>query len=94
MEHRGTARRRVVVATGVDTLPAAGTPVLAGDRPIGTLGTSGDGNGLALVRLDRARDAMAAGTPITAGGVAMTLTLPPWARFGWPADATAPAEGA
>jgi folate-binding protein YgfZ len=94
MEHRGTARRRFVIATAKDALPAVGTPVLAGDRPIGTLGTSGDGNGLALVRLDRAREAMAAGTPITAGGVALTLTLPPWARFGWPAEATASAEGA
>jgi folate-binding protein YgfZ len=94
MEHRGTARRRFVIATANDALPAVGTPVLAGDRPIGTLGTSGDGHGLALVRLDRAREAMAAGTPITAGGVALTLTLPPWARFGWPAEATASAEGA
>jgi folate-binding protein YgfZ len=93
MEHRGTARRRVVLATGSDALPAAGTPVLAGDRPIGTLGTSSDGKGLALVRLDRAREAMAAGTPITTGGAPITLTLPPWARFGWPAEATAPAEG-
>jgi folate-binding protein YgfZ len=94
MEHRGTARRRFVIATAKDALPAAGTQVLAGDRPIGTLGTSGDGNGLALVRLDRAREAMTSGTPITAGGVALTLTLPPWARFGWPAEATASAEGA
>jgi folate-binding protein YgfZ len=84
MEHRGTARRRFVVAHGAGPLPAAGTPVNAGVGPLGTLGSSIGDTGLALVRLDRAKAAMDAGTAITTGGVALTLTLPAWARFGWP----------
>jgi len=84
MEHRGTARRRVVIATGAAPLPAAGTAVTAGERPIGTLMSSADGTGLALVRLDRAREAMDAGETVMAGGTALALKLPSWARFGWP----------
>ena len=33
-------------------------------------GSAADGRGLALLRLDRVADALAAGTPIVAGGVA------------------------
>jgi len=83
MEHRGTARRRFVIMAG-DALPPAGTELVAGGKPIGTAGSSAGANGLALVRLDRAREAMDAGTPILAGGSPVTLSLPPWARFGWP----------
>ncbi len=87
MEHRGTARRRVVIAEGAAPLPPGGTPVTAAGRPLGTLMSSAGTTGLALVRLDRAREAMDAGEAITAGETAMTLRLPGWARFGWPATA-------
>jgi tRNA-modifying protein YgfZ len=89
MEHRGTARRRFVLANASTALPAIGTPITAGEKAIGTLGSSTGGTGLALVRLDRAKDAMDHGVPITAGGVGLTLTLPPWAKFGWPATVAA-----
>ncbi len=91
MEHRGTARRRFVIAAGASPLPEAGTALTAGDRPIGTLGSRDGSSGIALVRLDRAKAAMDAQTPITAAGAALTLTLPPWAKFGWP-SATAASE--
>ncbi len=84
MEHRGTARRRFVIAAGAGPLPAAGTPIAAGDKPLGTLGSSADGTGLALVRLDRAKEAIDLGETIAAGDATLTLTIPPWARFGWP----------
>jgi len=85
MEHRGTARRRFVIVQGSAPLPAAGTTVTAGDRPVGTLGSHVDAAAIALIRLDRAKEAIDAQTPITASGTALTLTLPPWAKFGWPA---------
>jgi folate-binding protein YgfZ len=85
MEHRGTARRRIVVARGVSPLPAPGTAVTAGGRPLGTLMSSVDGTGLALLRLDRTREAMDAGEHATAGDTAIDVSLPDWARFGWPA---------
>jgi folate-binding protein YgfZ len=88
MEHRGTARRRFVIMAG-DALPPAGTELVAGGKPVGTAGSSAGAIGLALVRLDRAREAMDAGTPILAGGSPVMLSLPSWARFTWPSAAAA-----
>ena len=85
MEHRGTARRRFVVAQATGALPAAGTEITAGGKPLGTLGAPSGDMALALVRLDRAKQAIDAGTPIEAGEATLTLSLPGWARFGWPA---------
>ena len=85
MQHRGTARRRIVQARAATALPPAGTTIAAGGRPIGALGSSAGETGLALVRLDRAREAMDAGEAILADAVPLTLSLPPWATFGWPA---------
>ena len=95
MEHRGTARRRFVrvAATGivVDALPPAGTEISAAGRSIGILGSSAGPRGLALVRLDRAAEVMAAGEPILAGETVVALTLPAFARFEWPPVASASA---
>ena len=88
MEHRGTARRRFVIARGDSSLPAPGTEILAGERPVGTLASSVEGTGLALVRLDRAKEAIDAGTPLAAGETPVSLALPDWAKFGWPAAAS------
>ncbi|MEO8667233.1 MAG: folate-binding protein [Bauldia sp.] len=88
MEHRGTARRRLIQANAPGAL-AAGDPITAAGRPIGTVGSTADGTAIALVRLDRAKEAMDAGTALMAGSTAVTLTLPGWARFGWPAGAAA-----
>ncbi|RCS23208.1 folate-binding protein [Phyllobacterium salinisoli] len=88
MQHRGTARRRVLIATGAADLPAAGTPLTSGGREIGTLGSVSGNNGLALVRIDRVKDAMDSGTPILAGDVAVALAIPPAARFGFPEQAS------
>jgi hypothetical protein len=49
--------------------------------------SSAGGTGLALVRLDRAKEAIDAGEPLTAGQSVVTLSLPDWAKFGWPAVA-------
>ncbi|BCH25872.1 CAF17-like 4Fe-4S cluster assembly/insertion protein YgfZ [Mesorhizobium sp. L-8-3] len=93
MQHRGTARRRVLIATGPAALPAPGTEILANGRPLGALGTVAGRTGLAIVRIDRVKDAMAAGNPITADGLELELAIPSWAKFTFPADA-ASAEGA
>lgn len=89
MEHRGTARRRFVIANGTGAPPAVGTAVTAGERVIGAMGSSIDGKGLALVRLDRAKEAIDAKVPIAANGVSLALSIPPWAKFGWPTALTA-----
>ena len=90
MEHRGTARRRIIRATADATLPPAGTEIVAGGKTLGTLGSSSGPDGLALVRLDRTKAALDAGTAITAGDTAVALTLPDWAGFGWPAQEAEP----
>jgi folate-binding protein YgfZ len=87
MQHRGTARRRSVIVKAEAALPATGTELLAGGKPIGTLGTVSGSLGLAIVRLDRAADALRAGTPVTAGDVPVTLELPAWTGLTFPEEA-------
>ena len=89
IEHRGTARNRVVPVSYDGFAPEAGTPVNAGEKSIGTLGSSAQGRALAMLRLDRTADALAAGAPLVAGGVEMRLVKPAWARFAFPGEAKA-----
>jgi tRNA-modifying protein YgfZ len=89
IEHRGTARTRVVPVAFDGFAPEAGTPVSVGERTVGTLGSSAQGRALAMLRLDRAADALAAGAPFIAGGVEVRLVKPPWAQFAWPGEAKA-----
>jgi tRNA-modifying protein YgfZ len=81
MEHRGTARKRIVGVEGEGPLPPSGTEIIAGDNPIGTLGSVSGASGLAILRLDRAEEAQAAGLPLRAGEVTIALRIPTWARF-------------
>lgn len=75
MQHRGTARTRIVPVT-IDGTLIAGTEIRAGDKPIGTMGSSAGHHGLALIRTDRAVDALDAGAALMAGELAITLTDP------------------
>ncbi len=87
IQHRGSARTRVVPVAYDGFAPETGLPVTAGEKPVGTFGSAADGNGLALLRLDRTNDALAAGLPLIAGGVALTPRKPTWARFDFPGQA-------
>ncbi|WP_029030238.1 YgfZ/GcvT domain-containing protein [Salinarimonas rosea] len=94
MQHRGTARTRILPARYAGGVAAApGTEIRAGERTIGTTGSAAGGRGLVMVRLDRAADAIAAGTPLTAGGQALTPERPGWISFETP-EIEAPAGGA
>ncbi|OYR18715.1 CAF17-like 4Fe-4S cluster assembly/insertion protein YgfZ [Brucella thiophenivorans] len=84
MQHRGTPRRRVLVAKSDTPLPAMGTPITVGGREIGTLGSSSGRIGLALVRIDRVKDSLDSGTAIRAGENEITLDLPPHVGFTFP----------
>jgi folate-binding Fe-S cluster repair protein YgfZ len=53
------------------------------------MGSAAEGRGLASLRLDRVEEALAGGAALTAGGVALTLVKPAWARFAWPGEAKA-----
>jgi folate-binding protein YgfZ len=87
MEHRGTARKRIVGVEGQEPLPPSGAEIVAGSTPIGTLGSVAGNSGLALLRLDRADEAKAAGSALRAGEVTIALRIPAWALFKRPAPA-------
>jgi folate-binding protein YgfZ len=75
MKHRGTARRRPVIVSGISG--EAGQPVLAGSREAGTIGQVVDGRAVAIVRLDRITDPEA----VMVGGQNVAITLPFWANY-------------
>ena len=89
MEHRGTARNRVVPVAYEGFAPEPGAPVTAADKPVGVFGSRAQERALALLRLDRAADALAAGSPLVAGGATLRLVKPDWARFAWPGETAA-----
>jgi tRNA-modifying protein YgfZ len=84
MKHRGTARRRPVVVSGLDDADA-GAAVMAGEREAGTVGAVADGAAVAIIRLDRISDAAA----VAVNGKAVRLQLPAWARYGFGESAEA-----
>lgn len=87
MHHRGTAKTRIAgveLARPLDapTDAGAGTPeIRAADLPVGVLGSVDGTHGLAMIRLDRAAEAMQQGLPLQAGEVTLTLWQPPWAQY-------------
>lgn len=92
MQHRGTARRRVLIVSAEQPLPASGAELTVSGRPVGTLGTSASTAGLAIARIDRVKAALDAGQPIMAGDVTVSLTIPAWAKFTFPLETVGPQE--
>ncbi len=76
MQHRGTARTRTIRIMIDGPAPEPGATILAGDKPVGNMGSTAGHSGLALIRIDRAADAIAAGIPLTAGGIAIRVAEP------------------
>jgi tRNA-modifying protein YgfZ len=86
MEHRGNVRTRIVPVAYDGFAPDAGAAVTAGEKPIGTFGSSAGGRALAMLRLDRAEDALKAGHPLVAGAVTLRLVKLGWLRFAVPGE--------
>ncbi|MDR7031795.1 folate-binding protein YgfZ [Mesorhizobium sp. BE184] len=84
MQHRGTARRRVLIVSADAPLPAAGTELTVDGRPVGALGSTSGSAGLAVARIDRVKAAVDDGKAILAGVVPVHLSIPDWARFTFP----------
>lgn len=78
MEHRGTARSRIVPVSDSGNLPAKGTSVEAGGKPIGTMLSSEGAIGLALLRLDRLAEAEG---PLQAADVIIHAHKPSFAKY-------------
>ncbi len=73
MQHRGTARTRTVRLIVDGFGPEPGLDVVAGDRPVGKMGSSAEGRGLATLRIDKVGEALKAQRPLSAGGLALRL---------------------
>ena len=84
MQHRGTARTRIIPFAVCGRPPAEGTPILAGGKTIGRLGSGMDGRALGLVRLDRLEEARAGGHVVEAEGAALVPEKPGWMSFAVP----------
>jgi len=76
MQHRGTARTRTLRIVLDGPSPEVGETILAGGKPVGTIGSTAGRNGLALIRTDRVTDALDQGLPLTAGGLSIRLADP------------------
>lgn len=88
MQHRSTARRRVVLVSADLPLPPSGTEIVAGGKVCGTLGTVSWMRGLAIARIDRIGAAMAAGDVVMAGDLQVRVELPSWSGIEFPADSS------
>jgi tRNA-modifying protein YgfZ len=86
VEHRASARSRVVPVTYAKAAPLGGLPVTADDKQVGTFGSAAKSRGLALLRLDRVADSLDSGTELTCGGVTLRVVKPEWAKFAWPGE--------
>ncbi|MDK1489021.1 folate-binding protein YgfZ [Sinorhizobium sp. 7-81] len=87
MQHRATARRRVVIVASEAPLPSTGASITVNGRSIGSLGTVRHKAALAIVRIDKAGEAITKGDTILAGDVPVTLTLPGWTGLSFPTEA-------
>ena len=85
MQHRGTARRRPVIVSGLPAGAAPGAPVVAGGREAGTIGMVVNGKAIAILRLDRIENPADA----SVDGEGVVLTLPSWATYAFGESAPA-----
>ena len=86
MEHRGSARTRIVPIAYEHASPLPGVEVKIGEKAAGFLGSTANGRGLAKVRLDRIEEGLAANEKLSAGNVPITLVKPDWAKFPFPGE--------
>jgi folate-binding protein YgfZ len=78
MKRRATTRKKFCPIAFEGEEIAFGTPVLAGEAEIGSVRTGITGRAIALLRLDRALDAVVAGKALTAAGREIRLDPPAW----------------
>jgi folate-binding protein YgfZ len=76
MKRRDGLRKRLLPVDLDGPLPPPETPVLAGERNVGTLRTGMGRRAIAYLRIDRLEEE--AGVPLTAGGISLTVDWPDW----------------
>jgi folate-binding protein YgfZ len=80
MEHRGTARSRIVPVYSPECA-AKGSEIKADGKTIGTVLSSAGSDALALIRLDRLKDAVEAGAGLLTEAGPVHVRKPGWARY-------------
>lgn len=80
-KYRGLVRKRLMPVAIEGPAPAFGTPVLLGEAEAGEMRSSQNGIGLALLRLEKVEEALAAGAPLSAGEANLMPQKPAWAKF-------------
>jgi hypothetical protein len=78
MKRRATTRKKFCPVSFEGDAPAYGAVITAGAAEIGAVRTSTDGRAIALLRLDRAQEALDKGETLLAGGKALHLEAPTW----------------
>jgi tRNA-modifying protein YgfZ len=77
MEHRSTARSRIVTIAYHGAAPPSGTLLMSGDKNIGMALSSAGSAGLAMVRLDRLQESS---EPVTANGAKADVQIADWLK--------------
>ena len=91
MQHRGTARRRLMLVTAATPL-IANSEIRAGEKVVGEILSVADESGLAMVRIDRLAGAAARDAALTVEGVPVALSIPAYAGYVIP-EAGIPQDG-
>ncbi len=78
MKRRATTRKKFCPVVFEGEAIAYGTPVHAGEAEIGSIRTGVPGRAIALLRLDRALEAVSSGKTLTAAGREIRLDPPHW----------------
>ena len=80
-KHRGVVRKRLIRVDVDGPPPAAGTPIMLGDKVAGEMRSSLDGVGMALLRLEFVDRSARENAPLTAGEAKLTPVKPDWAAY-------------
>ncbi|MCP5082623.1 MAG: folate-binding protein YgfZ [Alphaproteobacteria bacterium] len=84
MRHKAKVRKRIVIAHGEKGTLASGSEITTDGKVSGTVLSTLNNNGLALIRLDRLEDAYANAGEIRAGQAQLSFSKPEWATFDMP----------
>jgi folate-binding protein YgfZ len=86
MQHRGTARTRVLAVSAKQPLPHGGAEILVDGFSVGRLSSVAGAQGIALARVDRVKEALAKGQIFTVSGMPVELAAPAWATYSLDAE--------
>lgn len=91
MQHRGTARRRIMVLRAEGHI-TPGSNVEADGRTVGTVLSATGGTAMAILRIDKVADALRAGNDLSVDGVPVEAEVPAWAGYTLPEETAGSAD--